>query len=474
MAELDKITAGEAQSQIDDMQVIRFLSAIATALQEHGLMGVKESENFRMSLAAHRLKRQKTNSSLLLDLLDQRTEFIEIVTARYGMLALHANLQRFCLSPIIQQLFLQIERLCEVMLSQGRLNFNQTIDLYQYNVCERRVLLSNLLTYHCEVILQKIEATELEKELSAFLSHRMAQGSDRDIVVDRQIAEELGFKDVDFRFAATFEPTKILDCVKSLGLTLAQQLGQLFENLKLNLPQPQIIAQHTDAALEMFYFELRSMEKNELGYLPSLISMETARRSLQESLATISKYIEQLSYGLEQALRSYSHGEKKQRFEFANDLRRRLVMKLLSQGTQFATAQQAVATIETFCKDKQVQPNKIIGAELIKLHPNLSLDLLEVLRNEIEPSLTNKALLGSKEETMEYIKNLEKKLSSRRLAALASTVLLILFIALFPACGVKLPPKSKVIDQRPALPFEELEAAEPPKKQTIQKDTVSP
>ena len=87
----------------DNATVIDFLSSTASAFVKHDIIGTKESDNLRLALSGVQSSQDPKLQSVMLELIDQNTEFLGIISARYGESGFSINLLRHTLKQHVSE-----------------------------------------------------------------------------------------------------------------------------------------------------------------------------------------------------------------------------------------------------------------------------------------------------------------------------------------------------------------------------------
>jgi len=126
---------------------------------------------------------------------------------------------------------------------------------------------------------------------------------------------------------------------------------------------------------------------------------------------------------------------------------------MIREGTPALKATAAACALVKYCETENIPAKEILPGELHKIDPNLSLSSLELFQNILAK---NNFSQHANEEKQRNLKRKDEllKLFHKKLDQLGVLIpILVLFV--LGGCGVKVAPKSDMIDYRPEVDYHE-------------------
>jgi hypothetical protein len=430
--------------RLDNAAIVDFLTSTAGALSEKGLINAKDTDNLRLVLSGIQSLAGSRESPVMLELLQQNTEFLTVLTARFGTEGLCLNLLRHTLRPHLVETVQALADWGQRLLKKSELLFNRPFYIYSAGTCDKQTLYATVLIDLSEVLGSCCEKIERVTALLATMNpHDMAGGNEKDAETDASIAKALGFKGVTkYTLPAHEEVTAKKELSQAL-LTVAEAAANLAEQLTANCGHQ---AGYTVLiACDWLTAECQRLDHLEIPKTSSITAWEVRRRNLTACLASINEALREVAAS---SLDATSQQMRHSPFAVLPEAaKRRVAFDLMTTGVQPAKAWEATEDLFRYLQEKSIKPHELIVSELARINQLLLPRSMDLLASLVGDNLMHGA-------------SADKKINMTRSKRLTETfvkaaTLLALFLTLFTAtgCGLKTAPKSDVLDLRPDIPY---------------------
>lgn len=439
-----------ALAQFDQTATIKFLSSHAAVLAEASLLSPHDTDAFRINLSS--LQLDEPSSSVLLQLAEARDEFLTILLARYGSHSLCINLLRFSLRMQIDQITTGLSEFGESLLNKAQLLFNRAFFVYLGSDWQRRTLFSTILIDLAEVMEMCCERLEsLSNEIALLIPNHLFTATSKDQSIDQHLVKELGFRDLATHQLLPLitehyfkrELTAILSfCLDSMKET-TEQLKH--NKLKDDTAKLVVICDSLNAHMQM----IKSLE---FPRSSEMEAWELQRLSLVQQIMTIHDLFKRFAQEFLKVT-SLSRIESLLHPKICQDMVRSIASQLISEGTPALKATEAATHLISYMNKQNLTAKSILPGELPKINPHLSIAALELLQRYEDDPLLTKSSSTRKHDNIERRNQLLGRFKSR-ISSTMITVLLLLGTGFAQiGCGVKLAPKSDLVDYRPPVDY---------------------
>lgn len=444
---------GSYAQQIDNTYVLEFLTTSASALNEMGILTKSDCDQFRADVL--HLQKSKpgllSHKPLLSRLIESKSTLLAILIWRYGEIGLSLNLARFTFREPFTLIGQSFAEMIEDLLAKAKLTFNRSIYISLGGSFQHRVLLSSLIMDVCESLDQSLKAVQdILITLNSFEPSDVNPTMPLDAELDQLMAKKLGFQQVLVR-SGPFRLEKAIN--QRLADALVSMAGSvaLFSRHCMssgyNIVGPQVAP--TCEWLEAEGWRLLHVSFPDNFDLPS---WELRRQNYLHAILRVHQQICLLKEGLTDLL-SVSQLSRHQKPPLLEAHKRAIVCGLLSRGNPLPKCQEVIVALHAYLKDRQAAFEDLLGEEGAVIHPLLS---SEFLNDILKPLRANEAKEGESSEKKQLLIRAQGLTDSlMKMKSWLSAVTLLLLFILPIGCGHKLPPQSKVKDERPEIPFKE-------------------
>lgn len=445
-----------ALQRIDAAYSLPFLSACAATLREQGLLSELEADALRISLKERHRQLGEDEASLFSDLVSESAPLIHLLEARCGTAGLSQLFLAWTAARVLERSTQALEQWASSLLKKAELMFNQEFYIFQGAQCERRTLFSFYLVDTAEQLHEAAQSLlEYGKQLQ-FATPHSSRASEAGKAWEISLSQHLGFHYEQTESAGL---ERLLEIVKKFTLQLeilGDKLQSLSEQFAHNLDHLQAIDQW-QLLLEDWKSQLSQLKTLDLLHTGSLERMEKKRLRLLSSLLNFNDLLgQQEEVSLD--ILKISRLRASRLLLWPQVEKRELLIDMVVQGVPLATAEQAVQTLEDYCRQHGVAPHQLLASELHRVHPQLHEGILLILQN-----LSKGRHLGADalQEKQTILKRKDKLMQ-----ALSGPILASLLALFFNSCGVKTAPRSEVLDLRPSVPYHAEQSVRPPTKAT--------
>ena len=435
------------QCKIDNTRVIDFLSSKASAMTEAGTLDEKDADNLRLVLSG---LQSASGRPILLEMIEQETEFLAILDARYGPATFHANLLRHTCRPYLLSMLQVISAWGDATLGRAKLTFNRPIFIYQDGECQRLQLLATHLVDFGEELASTAGAIEsLLTGWETMYPHDMAGDSDEDRAVDAACASALGFSEVMIAGPVENKEGRELARLASSLAGIADRATNLISTLNRNTGTdtryPVLVSGDRLVAA------CRDLEHHVFPSTGSQTTFEVRRLALVGVLNAAAGHLADLAKMTMDAIardlpRSSAIGAS----HFPQSARRRLAFTMMVDRTSPQTAWEATDHLIRYMSAQNIAPDALIESELAKIHPALKPKTLQVLQELAADASLLTQSTQQKAKNLSQVEGLAKTFA--RFSRIAPAALALALMVL-PGCGFKKPPGSDQLEPRPEIPY---------------------
>ncbi len=435
--------------------VVDFLSSIAGVFYDEGMIQRKDVDNFRLVLSGISSSTHRTQP-IIGQLLEQHCEFIDFLIYRFGCHNLSHNLVCYAIRGQIKDLEEELAQFAKVLLKKSDLFLNRTFRLYNEHSYVGDCLYSTYIIHFCNAIRTVTnQLASVKQNLSYIKGHGFDQGTERDQLVDQNIAKALGFLGVTPEIYSIFDKPWWL---KDLATTLenfSTLTSTFYAQVTKNSGKPEQFYRST--ACDSLLLECRKLSLLNPPTLNrpqhALVEADNFRRQLssvlQSIIATSKLWLPQISTCLKATEIDLSAPS------ISEACQNRFIFELLQKGVPPKTAKDVLTKLLAYLARHHLKPSEILPGELTKINPVLEPQLLECL-STLENSNTS-IMFGSQEKANTLKMSHELKNFFERTLSQSTTMIAVLIITLSQfACGIKTPPMSDVVAIRPDVPFKPL------------------
>jgi len=444
--------------RLDNARVVDFLTVSAGVLAQTSTFNSKDADSLRLSLTSMQsASGDPSPQPVLTELLGQNSEFVALLTTRYGVLGLSRNILRHSLREVFGQTLEYLDNWGEDLLKKSQLFFNRPFYVFVDGICERRTIFASVLVEFSDLIAQATkEVTATLQDVNLFVPNNFVVNNTDDQKIDLQMADALGFDHLAPNTLPLLGESMVLRrftfCLRNLVQSVAQYAEQIRHNLR-NQSDSRL-----QASISLLKAQLQLIESLELPHTLDLKTLEWHRHNLLVNLMAANDSLAEVSE-LQVSLLSKTEDLNPNISELISaDTLRQLTSQLINEGIQVMQAQKAVSAMLHYCTNHQVKASQLISSELAKIDPNLTVASLELYKKiESERSVAG----GSSEIKKRSLLRHDELLKIFTARKNRNTAIALLLGALLTACGVKTPPKSEISEDRPAVAYRDEAPATP-------------
>ncbi len=426
----------------DTAKVVEFLSVIVTALAAEETLAPKDLDDLRLSIRS--LKPSgKLNQSALLVMAQEKSETLYLIKQRFGAAGLAVNLFRLTLRKPLYDVKKSLCLFGAELLQKTQLYFNRPFLVQHEGVSDYQTLLSSVLV-------------ELAKQIGTFVDrlneheetlHAMRPAQFGDSITDQRISEALGFDTV------TLDALP-LQKERRLKSVLAEETKNLSHTLSLflqHLPQDVKESAALDWLVETLLEEGTRLDHWQLDHAHHWERWEWRRLSFIQTVNQLAALCTQISEAFTSILPKLA--EETRHPVLTGAMEREIVFTMMVKGVSSKEANMAATALRQYCQNHQLGPDKLIAAELPKIHPLLLEEYFTNLGRAAREHTLSPSAQAEKERLLSVRQNLSQNFS--RILSAGATALAIMLCMNITGCGLKGAPRSEIEDFRPSIQFHE-------------------
>ena len=437
----------------DQTHTIDYLTTTAATLKQLGLVKSALCDNLRLAITA-KTSEAEPQGSLLIDLIDNDSQFIWYLIARYGEHHLGANLFSYTLKPSIFALTQSITAFALELMNFSERNFNRPLYVFDGASCESRVPFSTLLVESADLLIRQAKRlNEVTNEHLVYYCHLQTNADSTALPAEEQLKAALGHKEFSFATNPSLRLAIFRDeftsSLKTIAATLRETISQVTKNTGDIGEFPVWIT------LDWLASEVTQLDQIEFPKGGSLKSWELRRLSFGTKSLKLRQAFEILTREILKTLEVAKDARIKDTLPRA--LQRQMTCTLFQNGVDIIDAWQAVENLMQYVSDKNIDPQQLISGELKKIDKNLRPECLEILQDHLKDASFISENAPAKEKTYQRLKSLRRSID--KMSSL--TPILLLCVGGLLGCGMKpLSLKSDVVDFRPEIPYQTLSEGE--------------
>jgi hypothetical protein len=439
----------------DNSQIVQVLTTVASCLNDHERLSLKEIHDFRISMVGAQKATEWGQQSILVGLAKENNSFLTQLMQRYGLRGLCLNIFRYSAGAAVSQTIGILSEIGAALIEQTKVYFNRPFYLHFDGSCERRILSSQIILDLADffgVATQTL--TQAVNQMKTLVPADLFFEDPVDKIIDDKIATMVGFshstpeylpfkreRDLRLAFSATMQ---------NVGLTCLE----FIEQIKCNLDAPY---HDLRVSCEILAAETAKFSSLPLELSDDLQLWEERRYNLKESIVQINHVLENLGAALVKSLSLMSKASARE--NIPNSLLRNVSSTLIYQGAHPVQAALAAKQLSDYCVAHALTPDKVIESELKKINPLLNKESLATFQK----ANIGKGLDESGAEFKEQLLKKSSVLSELFSKALQAnqTWLAILLTIFLSSCGLKTAPRSDIDDFRPSIPFKAKQQKQP-------------
>ena len=437
--------------KLDNATTIDFLTSYASALSAEGEISERAVDNLKATLNSITPKIAQTQSSVLPLLCEHDSEFVEILSARYGVTGLAWNHLRFTAKSLLAETCAQLASWADLTLKKAELFLNRPF-IAQLTANEtRRELFPSVLCHVAKILHDAArELKDAIHTLSVMRSAAVLDTTGRFYDLENRVALTVGFAGLEGETLSYCRAE--LKAIRKVALTfdeLSSSLLLIMTGLRENTASVDVL-HLLEAEIEIFAAESQRLSGLRFEISPNLNVWETRRLGLLFEIFSLNHRISNVSKLFIDAL---TPRDKLTDDELmSSDVERAVICNLLRTGSTVAAAEDATHALFSYCKNHKTTPSTIIAAELKKINPQLREDTL-ALASELTSASVTTTPGGAPEKSrfLEAAKTIRKALNV--MVPFSASLGVILMSVVIGSCGVKTMVISDHPDPRPAIPF---------------------
>jgi hypothetical protein len=378
----------------------------------------------------------------------QNNEFLSIVTARFGHQGFCQNLLRLTMRNELAKIRSQMAALGNELLDKAKLFFNKEISLFSDGQIDRNVFFSSLATDTAEVIGHCMRFLETAiDEFSLMVPHAMAVQSKAESDLDTEIASALGYKGVQLSLLSTTAERT----ARQLAASAVESLANTFVDVAQLLTSEAEMEMATRVQLlgGSLRFEGQRLRDFQTTISGNILDWEIKRHGAINQCHIISTLLSELSGEFTGLLGQV--GFKPRKYEVSRALTRRIQFGLMQKGSGAKDADRAASEFTGYLRQYAVDPKDMIPGEARKIQGNLGPEALGILQDDLTRADFQQQKTDEKRRSMQRSQLLGSIFDVGSKAA--NFIVLVLSVFLLESCGLKLSPKSELLDFRPEIPF---------------------
>jgi hypothetical protein len=449
--------------KLDNATTIDFLTSCASALSAEGEISEQVVDHFKATLNAVTPKIAQTQHSVLPLLCEYDSEFIEILSIRYGVTGLAWNHLRFTSKTLLSESCAQLASWADLTLKKAELFLNRPFLAHLPTGESRRELFPSVLCHVAKILHDA--ASELKDAIHALSVMRSAailDTSGKLFDQENRIALAVGFSGLESE-TLSYCRTE-LKTIRKVSLAfdeLSSSLLQMMSGISANTSSVAAL-RLLEAEIEIFAAESQRLSGLRFDISPNLNVWETRRLGLLYELFAINHRMSNVGKLFIDALIPKDQLTDSQLM--SSDVERAVTTSLIRNGSSVATAEGAAKSLFEYCKAHATTPSTIIAAELKKINADLREDSLILASTLTSASVTvTPGGIAEKSRFLETAKSIRKALNV--IVPFSASMGVLLCVLAASACGVKTMIISDHPDPRPAITFKVIPDASAPEIQ---------
>lgn len=434
--------------KVDDVVILKFLTSFAKILTEHGLFKAVDADNFKIQTD---LLDFNNANSILYQLITQQADILYLCITRYGEIGFSINLFKYGLKEYLQNHTIKICENIPSFTHFAKLFFNRLTPYKIENKEIKKIFLPHIFLDIAESFKYAVNVLkELHKECTIMNASDFTINTKENFDFDYQIAKLCGFTDIAYYplniSSINILKEKIIFPYKIIHVAL-KNFSVIFNSTIL---EDKFISIKTTC--DEIKIELLKLENSNIPQSLNLLIWQDFRVNIFNALEKLNTLIIKAIEQICSIFTTDFHLFETYSIHIASSSSiRQLTTFLVQEGINIHKASKAAHNLLEYCKKNDIFPSKILEEELPRIDSSLSINALNLFKT-IEPDkeIYFKDIL--KDKVLHNINELESffKLTLNFFKALC----IILSINLiFNSCGLKLAPKSDVLDPMPQIEY---------------------
>ncbi len=442
------------RKKIDDADGVRFLAAFAEVLPRRGLLSPHYVQDVRDFLSI--ISRSPSDSPW--EAAISQCDFVALLQVRYGAYRISQNFFHLTLRPLLQEAMQQWRHFGAALSEKVPAHLTRSFICYAQQGVEGDAGYAEVLLELAHAIEQGCKGLQrVAGQMARWMPHALAGALPEEVRADQELAEALGFEEVETRLFSVVWVThahqelvaiyrRFTDWVEAvllrMGVSPHGALGvngvcwAHYRGLRVAIQQMEGVAVSPEAGL-------LEQEQVRVSYLVGFLRMQDAMGQVQATLLEIMSREGSVELG---------------KVPVSRAVERRLWDTLMGEGVPLERARAAVQALLGYCVTHGISPHEVLPGELGQIHVALSPQCLQQLQEHAQSASIRRESAGEKERCLSSAASLLERFS-----VLLSLGFLVIGMW---GCGVKTLPKSDALQLQPDIPFHEIA----PKSVTTKKD----
>jgi hypothetical protein len=443
--------------KLDNAATIDLLSSYASALAAESLLSERSVDQLKVSLASVTPLLSTTQTSVLAHLAEFDTEFLQIMSARYGQNGFAWNHMRSSTRNLLAESCNNLAAWADCALKKAELFMNRPYIANSTAGQSRRELFPTVLLHTAKTLHDAAkDLREVIIDLSVMRPADLLDTTGSQFEQEQRIAILVGFNGLETE-AISYCRTelrclrRVVNVFDELAASLPNLVAGLTENTANNHNSKKL-----EADCEIFAAECQRLSGTRFEVSSNINVLETRRLGFLFELFTINQRMLKLTKLFTE---SFAPKDKPTTLELlTDDFERAISCHLIQRGTGARQATQAARDLMVYCRHHQTTPATLIPAELKKINQDLHEDTLAFAATLASEEMTaTPGGSAGKSRFFEAAKRIRKSLNVA--APFSVTMGMLLCIFLNAGCGVKTQIVSDALDPRPEIPFHQNDRA---------------
>ena len=437
--------------RLDNAATIDLLSSYASAMAGEGIISERSVDQLKVSLASVTPLLPTTQSSVLSHLAEFDSEFLKVMSVRYGKTGFAWNHMRSSTRNLLAESCSNLAAWADCALKKAELFMNRPYIAHSSSGQSRRELFPTVLLHTAKILHDTAkDLREVVLDLSLMRPADLLDTTGNQYEQEQRIALLVGFSGLETE-ALSYCRTelrclrRIVGAFDELAIALPVIVTGLAENTAVTLNNKNL-----ETECEIFAAECQRLSGARFDVSSNLNVLETRRLGFLFELFSINQRIAKLTRLFAEAFTPKENPTALQLL--TDDLERAVTCHLIQRGTGANEATKAARDLIGYCRHHQTVPATLIAAELKKINNDLQEDTLQFAASLTSEEITS-APGGSagKSRFLEAAKQIRKSLN---VAAPFSVSMALMFcLSAIGSCGVKTQVVADATDPKPEIPF---------------------
>lgn len=446
---------------IDNTTSLNFLAGYASSLASEDLISERLLEKFKRALSTVASQIPLADQSALELMLINEPEFIEVLSARYSVAGFAWNHLRSNAKNILSETCARLASWSDLCLKKAELFMNKPFLMQLSSGEKRRELFPSVLADFAKGLQETVgEINVIIHSLSLMRPASILDTNGGTYEIEQRIAIQLGFAGIETETLSFCRKEE--KSLRKLALVfdeLAVLVDSFIGALRLNSHANESL-RDLEIAAESLNSECKKLLSSKFELSSNFGVLEARRFGILFSIHLLNRQISRVADLFVKALLPTDPLSANELLTY--DVERALTCALIRKDYSTKEAFEAAKDLFTYCRHHRALPEILIKAELKKINPHLSdeiLDLASQLTSN-SPSSTPGGL-PEKQRFIEVAKSIRKSLN-----IMAPFYTSLCAALIWVSCGVKTPLVKEVPDPRPPLAFLPSGNEQPPMDKT--------